>query len=142
MVNGEPRTAPDRRLVLLVLIATAISSIFHYTDNFVRFDEYPQDDPELVSKASIPVYWLLFTAFGVLGYFLVRRGSKLPAAACLAVYAVSGLVSPLHYLHGSLSDFDGFQHAFIVSDGLLGLCVLLLAAKLATARQPARITPG
>jgi hypothetical protein len=133
---GQPprRETPvsDRRTLWLqiILLAAVLSSIVHYTDNTIRFDSYPQDDPELVSRPMIPVSWVLFTAFGALGYVLFRRNRWWAAAACLAVYSISGLISPLHYLYGSLSEFDVAQHVFILTDGIAGLAVLGFAVSL------------
>jgi hypothetical protein len=41
------------RVLQVVLGATVVSSVFHYTDNFLRFDQYPQDDPKLVSRPLV-----------------------------------------------------------------------------------------
>jgi hypothetical protein len=94
----------------------------------------------------VPLSWLALSAFAVLGYTLYRRGRWAPAAACLAVYSISGLISPLHYASGALSEFDTFQHLFILTDGIAGLAVLGFAAWLVLARQPHRFainrTPG
>jgi hypothetical protein len=119
----------DRRTLLLqvILLAAVLSSIGHYTDNTVRFDQYPQSDPELVSQPMIPLSWVLFTVVGAFGYVLFRRDRLVPAAACLAVYSISGLVGPVHYLYGSLSEFDALQHVFIATDGIAGLAVLAYA---------------
>jgi hypothetical protein len=116
--------------MLLVLIATFVSSVFHYTDNYVRFDQYPQGDPALIARPTIWIAWLAFTGIGILGYLLYRQGRARPAAVYLAIYSISGLVSPLHYLYGSLSDFDPLQHVFILTDGLLGAAVLYVAVRL------------
>jgi hypothetical protein len=65
----------DRSITWLrvILPATVLSSVVHYTDNDVRFDRYPQDEPALVTKALIWQSWIVFTAFGVAGYVLYRR---------------------------------------------------------------------
>lgn len=128
----------DRSIVTLrvILVATVLSSVVHYTDNYVRFDRYPQDEPALVTRPLIWQSWIVFTVFAVAGYVFYRRGQRRRAAVCLAVYSVSGLVSPLHYLSGALSEFDALQHAFILTDGACGLAVLAFAVWTAT-RAPA-----
>src|SRR5688572_3795874 len=102
----------ERSIVTLrvILVATVLSSI----DNYVRFDEYPQDEPALVTKPLIWQSWLVFTALAVAGYVFHRRDQWRRAAACLAVYSLSGLISPLHYLSGAWSEFDALQHTFIL----------------------------
>ena len=130
----------DRSTVTLrvILAATVVSSIVHYTDNYIRFDQYPQDEPELVTKPLIWQSWIVFTAFAVAGYVLYRHGQWRRAAGCLAIYSVSGLVSPLHYLSGALSEFDALQHVFILTDGLCGAAVLGFAIWLYAAKAPDR----
>jgi hypothetical protein len=128
----------DRPTVVLrvILVATFVSSAFHYTDNYLRFDEYPPGDDGFVTEPLIWQSWLVFTAVGLIGYVLYRRERWLPAAACLAFYSVSGLISPLHYTEGTWSDFDTFQHTFIVTDFICGLAVLGFAVWLVVrARQ-------
>jgi hypothetical protein len=121
-----------------ILIAFAVTTILHYTDNYFRFDRYPQASPPSIHKAMIWQAWLIFTAFGMAGYLLYRRGNWKVAGLCLAVYSISGLISPLHYRYGSLSDFDVVQHVFILADGILGLAVLGSAFWLMTVqRRPA-----
>jgi hypothetical protein len=116
----------DRPTIVLrvILLATLVSSAFHYTDNYVRFDQYPPADDGFVTRPLIWQSWIVFTAVGAVGYLLYRRERWLPAAACLAFYAVSGLISPLHYTEGPRSAFDAFQHFFIVTDFLCGVAVL------------------
>lgn len=122
------RAPVDRPTTVLrvILLATVVSSLVHYTDNYVRFDEYPTSG--FVTKPLIWQSWLLFTAVGLMGYVLYRRQRWLPAAACLAFYSVSGLISPLHYTEGPWSTFDLVQHTFIISDFVCGLAVLGFAA--------------
>ena len=126
----DPAASVDRATTVLrvLLLATFVSSVVHYTDNYVRFDEYPPADDGFVTRPLIWQSWILFTAVGAVGYLLYRREHWFPAAACLAFYAVSGLISPLHYTEGAWSEFDLFQHFFIVTDFLCGVGVLGFAA--------------
>jgi hypothetical protein len=126
----------------VLLIALFISSIGHYTDNYIRFDRYPPADEGFVTRPLIWQSWLLFTAVGAAGYLLFRRGRALQAAGCLAVYSISGLISPLHYTEGALDRFDALQHTFILTDfvvaaAVLGFAVwLVLSASRASQASP------
>jgi len=112
----------------VILVATVLSSIVHYTDNYIRFDEYPQDEPKLISQPLVAIGWASFTVLAVAGYVLYRRGQWRRAALCLAIYSLSGLISPLHYLSGAWSEFDALQHTFILADAACGAAVLAFAA--------------
>jgi hypothetical protein len=134
---------PRAKTVLQVILVTALaSSIVHYTDNTIRFDRYPQDDPKLITRAMIPLSWALFVAFGVYGYALFRRGRYEAAAACLAVFSVSGLISPLHYTSAPVSDFDGLQNTFIWTDFVTCVAVVAFAVWLALRPGVARAVAG
>ncbi len=130
--------AAELRLTRRVLVAAVLVSIVHYADNTVRFAAYEQGKPTIVTQASIPVSWVLFTAAAVAGYVLLRRGVRTAAAALLAVYSASGLVGLLHYTVAPPAAFDWFQNTFIVADVLLGVAVLVVAIRLATTPAPAQ----
>ena len=126
----------ERLALRAVLIAAFLVSVVHYTDNYVRFDEYPNDMPDLVTRPSIPAAWVVFTGFAIASYLFYERGERRRAAVCLAVYSVSGLIGPLHYTSGALSEFDAFQHFNIVTDSLAGVACLAMAGWLLTRPAP------
>jgi hypothetical protein len=116
------------RVLQVVLGAAIVSSVFHYTDNWLRYDQYPQDEPKLITQPMVPISWVLFTVVGIWGYVQFRNGRWRPAAYALAVYSISGLISPIHYTADApLSAYDGFQHTFIITDGLAGAAVFAFA---------------
>jgi hypothetical protein len=133
--SSRSRARPPFLLWLVGL--TIVSSVFHYADNFLRYEQYPQSDPALihVTKPMIWQAWLVFTALGVIGYMLYRRGRPVGAGMCLALFSIGGLISPLHYLGNPLSGFDALQHTFILADGVLGLAVLVFAIALIRTRD-------
>jgi hypothetical protein len=126
----------------VILVAAVVSSVIHYTDNTIRFDQYPQNEPALITRPMIPVSWLAFTAFAIWGYVLYRRERWEAAAACLAVYSVSGLISPLHYTAAPLGEFDAFQHLLIVTDALTGVATVAFAGWLLMEGRGARAAVG
>ena len=117
----------DRRILLAVLVFGVASSVLHYTDNTIRFDQYPQDEPKLITQWLIPVAWIVFTVFAVLAYRWYREGRYNAAAAALAFYSISGLIGPVHYTSGSLDEFDAAQHVLIALDSLAGVAVVVAA---------------
>jgi len=95
----EPRRAERAHTVLIAILGTAfLVSIVHYTDNYLGYEHYPQLESGPNPSASVILLaWFAFTTFGVAGYLLFRRSRMRAAAACLAVYSLSGLVGLGHY---------------------------------------------
>src|SRR5207302_10980108 len=125
-----PTTASKTRLtVLRVLLTVGIAESFvHYLDNTVRFSDYTGPKPPAISswitQWMIPVSWILFTAVGLLGYRRFRQGRLSEAAAYLAIYSMSGLISIGHYVGISINDLSVFQNTFVFLDIALGVAVL------------------
>lgn len=115
--------------LLNVVFGLAVAvSIVHYSDNYLAFDRYPQSDTgPTITEDSIWIAWVLFTAFGVAGYLLYRRGRIMPASALLAVYSVSGLIGLGHYGAPGMSELAWWRHAHIGADFLCGVAVLAFA---------------
>jgi len=129
-----PATDADRELATVrrVLLAAVAISIVHYADNTLRFDDYVAGGtPSFVTQPSIPVSWILFTAAGIAGYVVLRRGSRPLGAGLLGFYSLSGLVGPLHYTDVPPGDFDLYQNVFIIADTILGIAVLVVAVRAA-----------
>lgn len=126
----------EKLVVRAVLVVAFVISVVHYTDNTLRFDEYPNDIDHLVTRPSIPAAWVVFTGFAVAAWLAYDRGQRRRAAVCVGVYSLSGLIGPLHYTSGALSEFDAFQHVNIATDTLAGLACLALAWWLATHPAP------
>jgi hypothetical protein len=119
------------RVLQVLLLATLVISIVHYTDNTVRWSDYEQGQGGPVPRWMVPVSWVAFVAAGVGGYVAFRRRRWGLAAGLLGACSVSGLVSPAHYATVSPSDFSGFQNAFVALDTLSGAALLGFAVWLA-----------
>src|SRR4051794_28915325 len=129
-----PTTAPKTPLtVLRVLLVVGIAESFvHYLDNTLRYSDYTGPNPPAVTswiaQWMIPVSWFLFTAAAVVGYRRFRDGRWSEAAAYLAIYSVSGLISIGHYVGVSVDDLSAFQNTFVFLDIAIGTAVLAFAA--------------
>lgn len=122
------RDARETLLVRAVLLGTFVLSVFHYTDNYTRFDRYAVNPDSLVNEPVLIVLaWVVFTVIGALGYRAYRRQRWWPAVVLLAVYSLTGLISIAHYMDGSPSLFDAYQNFLIVTDIVAGVAVLGLA---------------
>ena len=121
-------SAPDRpsaSIVGLVVAASIAVTAFHFTDNYVSIETYPQ--PDWVTGAVVLVSWPLFTALGIAAYALYRRGRLGLANAFLIAYAYTGLSSLGHFLSGSPDEFTTRGLVSILLDGAAGSAVLAVA---------------
>lgn len=108
-----------------VVLASVLVTAFHFTDNFVAIETYPQ--PDWITQAVVAGSWPLFTAVGIIGYVLYRRGQFGTANAFLFAYSYTGLSSLGHFLSGSPDEFTTRGLISVFADGLAGSAVLALA---------------
>ena len=147
-------TASKRPLtVLRVLLVVGIAESFvHYLDNTIRYSDYTGPNPPAatswIAQWMIPVAWVVFTAVGLLAYRRFREGRFSEAAAYLAIYSASGLISIGHYVGISINDLSLFQNTFVFLDIALGVAILSFAiwtaryARDAVADAPAPVATG
>jgi len=119
---------PSLRALNTVFFAAVASSIVHYTDNYLAFDRYPVGGPGPdITADSIWIAWIIFTAFGVAGYTMYRRGQVRAGAALFAVYSLSGLIGIGHYTAPGMSHLAWWRHIHIWADILCGAAVFAFA---------------
>jgi hypothetical protein len=126
-MNGAARrlTPPALSTVGLVVGASVAVTAFHFTDNYVSIETYPQ--PDWVSKASVLIAWPIFTALGIAGYLLYRRERFILANGFLLAYSYAGLSSLGHLLSGSPDEFTTRGLVSVLADGVVGSLVLAVA---------------
>ncbi|MBV6625878.1 MAG: hypothetical protein KI793_23600 [Rivularia sp. (in: Bacteria)] len=61
----------NQRLLLALLIMSAIITAFHYTDNFIHFHSYPA--PKWMTPESVYQSWVLLTIVGIIGYIFYTK---------------------------------------------------------------------
>lgn len=129
-----------RALSAVFWIAVGVS-VVHYADNYFNYAGFPQatSGPN-PSRTLIGLSWFGFTAVGLAGYALLRRGASPLALALLALYSGSGLVGLGHYTVPGALEMPWWRQAHVVADILCGLAILALVALVALSRgqrQPA-----
>ena len=119
---------PNIKLLNIVFFSAVASSLVHYTDNYLAFDRFPKDGvgPSITAD-SVWIAWIIFSAFGVVGYVLYRRGDIRLGSALLAVYSISGLIGIGHYTASGMSELAWWRHVHIGVDFLCGGAVLTFA---------------
>lgn len=135
---------PSALAVGLVVLASALLTAFHFTDNYLSIETYPQ--PGWVTGAVVLISWPLLTVLGAAGYLLYRRKRFGPAHACLLVYSYTGLSSLGHFLYGSPEEFTTRGVVSVLLDGAAGSAVLAVTVwsvlALGLMPAPARRAPG
>jgi hypothetical protein len=106
----------------ILLAINIVSTIIHYTDNYIFFDRYPQ--PDWFSPAGVYIAWLVLVPFAFFGYWLYRENKFWLAYFCLLLYATTATSSLGHYFYASPFDCDLKMNLFICSDGLAGIALL------------------
>ena len=135
---------PSERTVGIAVGATIALTAFHFTDNIVNVDTYPRQ--EWLSGSFIQIagliFWPLFSAFGVIGYLLYRRGRFPLAHVYLLAFSYLGLVSLLHFTAGSPSELTTRGLVSVLIDGVCGVTVLAITLRSIIARRRAAALAG
>lgn len=131
------------RILGWILAAAVVVSIVHYTDNYVNYDDYPQATTVPNPSAGLVLgAWFGFTAAGLAGYLLYRRGPSNLALILLAAYAGSGLIGIGHYLVEGATSMPWWRQAHVVLDIGCGIAVLSFAVWVTRARPDGDVAPG
>ncbi len=109
-------------ILKLILVSSIVSTAIHFTDNYRLIEQYPQ--PAWITAPSIYQSWIILTIIGLIGYWLYRLRKFWAAYLCLAIYSLTGLASPGHYLYGSWSQFSFKMHFFIWTDAITSSAIL------------------
>jgi hypothetical protein len=116
---------PSANVVRFVVAASIVVTAFHFTDNAVSIEDYPQ--PSWITEAVVVISWPIYSAVGVAAYFLYRDGKFPLASWLLLAYAFTGISSLGHFLSGSPGEFTTRGLISIFMDGLVGITVLTVA---------------
>jgi hypothetical protein len=134
-MSARGMAPPSPSVVGLVVAVSIVATAFHFTDNLVSIETYPQ--PGWISEGVVAVSWFLYSAAGIGGYLLYRRGELLVAHALLFLYAFAGLGSLGHFLSGSPDEFTTRGLISVFVDGAAGAAVLATVAWSVIARAVA-----
>ena len=105
--------------LLALIIVNVISTIVHYTDNFLFFERYPAQN--WMNMHHVYIAWLLLTPFAIIGYILYTKQKYWLAYLCLFIYSNAGAGSMGHYFYGSMIDLTWKMNASIILDVITGI---------------------
>ena len=80
----------------------------------------------------------VLTIGGLHGYRLYRDGRLPEAHRMLALYSLTGLTTPLHFLSGN-PEIPAFFYATIFTDGIAGLAILAFVLASASADETVKL---
>ena len=82
----------SNRLLPILLLIYAATSLLHFTHNAEFIADYP-NMPSSWSRMDVYFAWIAMTAVGIIGWLLISRGLRLAGLLVLVVYAAIGLDS-------------------------------------------------
>lgn len=138
---------PSASTVRWVVIATIALTLFHFTDNAINVDTYPEAgwQPGWF-EVVVVVAWFLYTAVGVGGFLLYQRKRFRAAHASLLIYGYLVLSSLGHFLYGSPGELTTRGLVSVFIDAAAGSVVIAVAVWSILARRrgpaPAPGPPG
>jgi hypothetical protein len=112
----------SRKVLLGTLLLNLISTWLHYTDNALFLDRYP--GPEWFTTWGVFGTVILMTPIGLLGYWLYIKDRFWSAYFCLALYSITSVSSPGHYIFPMVMPMSLKMHALIWLDAISGLLLL------------------
>jgi hypothetical protein len=104
----------DRSLLALIIVY-GISSLLHFVHNAVYINAYP-NLPAWLTPVGVYVSWLVIAATGALGYWLLRKVSRMAGLAVIGVYALLGFGGLDHYALAPVSAHSVAMNATIVAE--------------------------
>ena len=119
---------PSAFAVRWVVAGTIALTLFHFTDNAVNVDTYPQAgwQPDWFEWV-VGVAWALYTAVGAAGLLLYERGRLRAAHACLLIYGLLVVSSLGHFLYGSPDELTTRGLISVLVDAVAGSVVVAVA---------------
>jgi hypothetical protein len=134
------RAPPSAPLVRWVVLGTVAVTLFHFTDNAINVDTYPEASwqPDWFEWLVV-AGWILYSAVGLVGMRLYERGRFRAAHACLLLYGYLVISSLGHFLYGSPDELTARGLVSVFVDVAAGTVVIAVAlwSILARRRRPA-----
>jgi hypothetical protein len=78
----------------------------------------------------------VLTPFAIVGLVLLYRERVSAAAACLAIYSISGLIGLGHYMVPGVGELPWWRHAHIFADIACGVAIVVSAVWLRRRFRP------
>ncbi len=125
-MSGE-RPAIRTDVLLILSLAYAAASLFHYAHNAEFLNDYP-NMPAWLSRARVYAAWLGVTAVGLVGYSLIRWRYRFTGLAVLGFYGALGLDGLGHYAVAPVSAHTSVMNLTIWLEAATAVLLLTTVA--------------
>ncbi|MBD2728606.1 hypothetical protein H6G96_20355 [Nostoc sp. FACHB-892] len=116
-------TSRFRQTILLAVITlNLISTWLHYIDNALFLSRYP--GPQWFTSVGVISTVIAMTPVGLLGYWFYTKSMFWLAYFLLALYSITSISSPAHYLFPMVAPMSLKMHSLIWLDGIMGLLLI------------------
>ena len=112
----------SKQILLWILVANVVSTIFHYVDNICYFHLYPE--PPWLNAKIVDAFWFVMTPLAVIGYLLIRRNRLLSGCMFLYTYSLASLLVLGHYLLAPFFSISLRIHTFILLEAVLAIALI------------------
>jgi hypothetical protein len=139
--KDRPRKPPSkvRRVLRVVLLVNIAATLFHYGDNVLRPEQYP--DPMWLTPAVIAGFWLALTPMAVAGYLLFTRGWLLAGSVLLFAYSILRMLALFHFHYGHPDSLPFMVSLSIVLEVVFAVALIVAVAVEAAEARRARRRP-
>jgi hypothetical protein len=130
------RRPPSASTVRWVVFGTIAVTLFHFTDNAVNVESYPEAGWQPAwFEVVVAMAWFAYTAVGVAGYKLYLGGRFGAAHVSLLIYGYLVLSSLGHFLYGSPDELTTRGLVSVLVDVAAGSLVIAVAVWSILARR-------
>jgi hypothetical protein len=109
-------------ILLTIITLNLISTWLHYIDNALFLSLYP--GPQWFTSIGVIITVIVMTPIGLLGYWFYTKGMFWLAYFLLALYSITSISSPVHYLFPMVAPMSLKMHSLIWLDGFMGLLLI------------------
>jgi hypothetical protein len=131
---STPPVTPRHQVLLWLIVANVISTIFHYVDNICYFHLYPE--PTWLNAKAVDAFWFIMTPLAVIGYWQIRARAVRRGCLFLYAYAAASLLVLGHYLFAPFLSISFRIHFFILLEAALAFILIVYVARIHSQHLP------
>lgn len=117
---NDPQSVENHtRWLLAMLVVCIVTSILHYVDNVLFFDQYPE--PTWFNPSLVDILWFVMTPLGITGYIFWQQRRRSLAFGLLYLYVVMGQLTLGHYFYAPIWELTWKMNGLILLESLTAL---------------------